>query len=588
MLGAAIGKCAGGIYSKALAMPISIAKLVLCVAAIIVLLTCAGRGQDPPTQIAPRIPDGWTKLPDWAKTNFPFDANVYFDISDSENREPLYLESFLLFDFGEASYFYPGLENEPEYKAKNDENNKWVTRAHEFLRNNVDENGLIRINADARPEAEAILKHYEPAFEKLESAQARPRCFFHPPVDTLGLTFHLHIPRYIAELSGLRCQLELESADASRNAQILLRLIRDTRSLAEDVGQLSLNASETYGFAWSVRPLLESPNLTDGQLNELIAVLNEHYAGMKEPNPVIEAARHGHLMFRNLLRQLESGEYAAQVEKRCEDLGLKNALPLPKLLITELGTFAGIHTNESVLDDEIAALAKTDPKMQDAAKLLAQSRKEFEQQDPVQKLSRQNEADEMGVTLFLLRDLDSMTKEDFAKEVAVLNKRYQQIEAACALPFPESNLKLEVLANQWTADDEWKSTKFLKWFQPKSFLHKGQRRSVLRSGAYLCLAAAMKWQRDQKGAPPETLAQALDNIGVKEIPVDPFSGAPLKMTVLGNRVVVYSVGPDGDDDRAEKRFELYGNSLHGGRTLPDNSPDPDGDVVFQLDYAIGK
>ncbi len=569
-------------------MSTSTTKLVIWMVAVFVSLTCTARAQEPPTQIAPRIPNGWTKLPDWAKSDLPFNAQVYFDIPNSENRESLYLESFFLFSFSDGGYFYPGLEKEPDFTARKDDDRTTGMKAREFVEKSVDENGMIRIGADARPESEEILKRYELAFEKLESAQTRRQCFFHPQIDTTSIIAHLHIQSVLAELSGLRCNFELDSPDAPRNARILLRLIRDSRSLAEHFGQLSLNVSETYCFAWSVRPLLVSPNLTDGQLNDLISVLIEHYKGMTEVHPVIEAAKYEHLMFRNLLRQLEKGEYAAQVEKRCEDLGLKSVLPLPSLLGTELGSLAGYDTNESILDDEIAELAKANPKMQDAANLLAQSRKEFEQQDPAQKLTRQNKADEMGVAMFLLRDLDSMRMGDYAKEVAVLNKRYKQIEAACALPFPESMSKLEILANQWTADDEWKSTKFLKWFQPESFLHKVQRRSVLRCGAYLCLAAAMKWQRDHDGAPPETLAQALDNVGVKEIPVDPFSGGPLKMTVRDNRVVVYSVGPDGDDDRVQKRFELYGNSSHGGRTRPDNSPNPDGDVVFQLDYTLRK
>ena len=68
------------------------------------------------------------------------------------------------------------------------------------------------------------------------------------------------------------------------------------------------------------------------------------------------------------------------------------------------------------------------------------------------------------------------------------------------------------------------------------------------------------------------------------VPIDVFSGGPLLMTVVENRVVVYSVGQDRDDDHAERKIEYLGGS---GKPL-DVSDNPDGDVVIELDYAARK
>ena len=38
--------------------------------------------------------------------------------------------------------------------------------------------------------------------------------------------------------------------------------------------------------------------------------------------------------------------------------------------------------------------------------------------------------------------------------------------------------------------------------------------------------------------------------GMSQVPTDPFSDRPMLMTVIEGKPVIYSVGPDGKDDRA--------------------------------------
>ena len=52
------------------------------------------------------------------------------------------------------------------------------------------------------------------------------------------------------------------------------------------------------------------------------------------------------------------------------------------------------------------------------------------------------------------------------------------------------------------------------------------------------------------------------------VPVDPFSGLPLKMAMISGEPVIYSVGSDGVDDHGLKDADL-------GRK-------PEGDFLFRL------
>ncbi len=563
--------------------PERIAFLLLIALIVLFFAIRAAPAQDPPTPIKPRIPDGWTELPKWAEQGLPFDAKSYYAIEESENREPLYFEAFLEFDYREGSYFFPGLEHQSDFQAKRDVDRTRRDRVYKFLDRISDEQAHFRLSPENRQEAEEILALYQSGFEKLDAAQERRHCFFHSEIDPFGFDVHHSVSREVAWLLGIRCLLDLDTGRAVRNARIGLQLKRDLQRLGSDSGQMTDVAVEGICFRWMVHPVLEHKDLTNQLMNELCTVLVEHYSEQKSVDPFIEAARYEHLMFRNLLRTLENGEFAASVKKRSEDYGLKNVNSVPGLIISELTMFWDYEINSTVLEDEISTLSKKNPAIAEAAEKFVEAKREMEEKrTEIEKLVNEDRSDNAVLGPFLLGALASMTAEDYKNEIAVLDTRYRQIESASALPFPKSTSELEILADNWTTDDAWKKTKILKWFKPKFVLHSIRRKSTLRTNAYLCLAAAIKWQRDHEGSSPENLIDALRGIGISEIPVEPYSGAPLKMTVIDDRVVIYSVGPDGDDDHAAKRFDLFGNPP------TDQTKDPNGDVVFSVDYATGK
>ena len=57
--------------------------------------------------------------------------------------------------------------------------------------------------------------------------------------------------------------------------------------------------------------------------------------------------------------------------------------------------------------------------------------------------------------------------------------------------------------------------------------------------------------------------------GLSRVPIDGYSGSPLRMAVVEGLPVIYSFGPDGDDDGGLKDAVL-------GRV-------PDGDFLFRLE-----
>ena len=71
--------------------------------------------------------------------------------------------------------------------------------------------------------------------------------------------------------------------------------------------------------------------------------------------------------------------------------------------------------------------------------------------------------------------------------------------------------------------------------------------------ATLCLIALKKWQLKNRGE-PVSLDEVVAAAGMKSVPLDPYSDKPLQMKQVGTKTVIYSVGPDGKDDRGEREY----------------------------------
>jgi hypothetical protein len=98
------------------------------------------------------------------------------------------------------------------------------------------------------------------------------------------------------------------------------------------------------------------------------------------------------------------------------------------------------------------------------------------------------------------------------------------------------------------------------------FFSQHEARTEVTVGAAECLVAIKLWNYRNK-KPPADLAAVTKAGGLPRVPVDPYSGLPLRMAIIDGEPVVYSVGKDGRDD--------------GGRIDSDADRKP-GDHLFRL------
>jgi hypothetical protein len=68
---------------------------------------------------------------------------------------------------------------------------------------------------------------------------------------------------------------------------------------------------------------------------------------------------------------------------------------------------------------------------------------------------------------------------------------------------------------------------------------------------------------------PPDLLTIVKAAGMSSVPMDPYSGQPLRMGTVAGKIVIYSVGPDGQDDKAQVEWNL--------------APNQPGDIIFQLE-----
>jgi hypothetical protein len=159
-----------------------------------------------------------------------------------------------------------------------------------------------------------------------------------------------------------------------------------------------------------------------------------------------------------------------------------------------------------------------------------------------------------------------LSDDDYAKHVDALNRVFASILDLADQPdLPRQGREFEAILTP-IYDPLWETT--LGVFVPLPALN-GVRQATLREEAFLrgtqCLIALRRWQLEHEELPQDldTLVKAA---GMPGVPIDPFSDQPLRMTVIGDSPIVYSVGPDGKDDKALLEWE-------GGP----------GDIIFRLE-----
>jgi hypothetical protein len=160
-----------------------------------------------------------------------------------------------------------------------------------------------------------------------------------------------------------------------------------------------------------------------------------------------------------------------------------------------------------------------------------------------------------------MADVPKATPQQYADAVADINKYYRRLLAAAKLPYGQKQAEAQSAGGVTSGTPSSAPVDLIRVLRVVEQPSFGQGRlkliqALATTEANLhgleTLAAVRRWQITHRGAVggslPRNLAAACREAGLKAIPIDPFSGQPMKFVVRDGRPIVYSVGKDGKDD----------------------------------------
>jgi hypothetical protein len=452
----------------------------------------------------------------WLDPNAPFDVIAFLEpIPDGENAATVYRDALLEFD---AEMF---LELPPyEWKRRGQ-----ITAKRRDQYDRLDEAWRKDPKSVNLAELDAWLAEYETGFKLLALAQQRPRCMFPCPLSIDSLIPYAQVSRELARVLVYRNRRDLQRGNFERPVQGIetaLRLTRDIRFRGVDACQHVAIAIDGICFDDMLRVILAAQGLRPEHCDRLLAALARHEA--EASDPFLESQQVGYLIARKVLYDLEHRTGTFDKKYMMKNFRVSEAVvdsPISCIaLMAQLGAIGGrLAGKKWGIGGSVYSLTeKASP-----------SWKKLEQ------------------------TIQAMKAEDYAREAEVINRVYGAVLAlegwtmlersrACAEPG-----LVEPLLD----------TNVAVFLEPPAV--------AIRINAYLqaqtrlrgmeCLVALRRWQLKHRELPKdlETLVRAAGMIGV---PIDPYSDQPLRMTVLQGEPVIYSVGPDGKDDKALVVWDL--------------------------------
>jgi hypothetical protein len=161
----------------------------------------------------------------------------------------------------------------------------------------------------------------------------------------------------------------------------------------------------------------------------------------------------------------------------------------------------------------------------------------------------------------MMADVPKATPQQYADAVADINTYYRRLFAAAKLPYGQKQAKAQSAGGVTSGTKSSAPVELIRVLRvvEQPFFGPGRLKliqALATTEANLhgleTLAAVRRWQITHRGAVggslPRNLAAACREAGLKAVPIDPFSGQPMKFVVRDGRPVVYSVGKDGKDD----------------------------------------
>ncbi|HUU54674.1 MAG TPA: hypothetical protein VMY87_07125 [Armatimonadota bacterium] len=148
--------------------------------------------------------------------------------------------------------------------------------------------------------------------------------------------------------------------------------------------------------------------------------------------------------------------------------------------------------------------------------------------------------------------------------------------SAFKLPWPESQQAVDGIDNSLPHDRPWSF--IAEYITPVFSRVVWSRDRATASVRAAAIALALKAYRADHGAYPDSLS-ALEAAGWT-LPTDPFGGGPYHYRREGAGFVVWSIGPDVDDDNAARDYDAYREQTQDNPEERERNP-YDYDVIFR-------
>lgn len=534
------------------------------------MLTATGiTSTSPPVGPLPVLPRAMTQRPEWWGADEPFDvAQFWVTVPPDQNAAPLYLDA--LYEFHPSvEACYPPIVRQQRTAAA----------TQRFQRSYRMQVARTANPSQLNPaELDSVLADHAVGFKKLAAAQQRPRCVFEIGWDGAAQGPLLMAGREVARLGQLSVERDVAREDldaAIHTTGIVLRFSRDLRVRTPLVTQFLADSIETITIASLVTPILQAPALKAAQCEALLRLLSEHDAELQKFNPALARLRGDYLLRRLLLHEAQhaTGEFAPERVKNafgrpCESVGA--------------ALFAGINADKVLADSLMTKLPP--PQMGQMLDVVVRNMNAADYELSVRILKERYQAQASALGQSFAGQTSAFTNwqqkqrgslETFMASVqsAIPAGTKPEQQAAAALPILEKKL-----AEPQTPRGQ---VMFLMWNSQLEndlggmSLCDDDFRIATRRASVFALAALRRWYCSNSVAPTD-LRAVCKAAGLSDVPRDPYGTGPLKLLTFtmdsapiqyervrpsdkpekffAGECVIYSVGPDGVDDRAARDF----------------------------------